>query len=156
MADEPSAPNTGFRAGSHLDRRVRRVVANRRIFPFLVLVTAGVALLAGFVATLVDKKDFPSFADGAWWALVTLATVGYGDIVPTTTPGRVVGSVLIVFGVTFLAFLTANVTSLFVASDQEEKQAEERAGRQASEAETRALLLRLDERLAGIEAKLKD
>ena len=156
MPGEPSAPNTGFRAGSHLDRRVRRVVANRRIFPFLVLVTAGVALLAGFVARLVDKKDFPSFADGAWWALVTLATVGYGDIVPTTAPGRVVGSILIVFGVTFLAFLTANVTSLFVASDQEEKQAEERAARQASEAETRALLLRLDERLAGIEAKLKD
>ena len=119
------------------------------------LVTVGVALLAGFVATLVDRKDFPTFADGAWWALVTLATVGYGDIVPTTTPGRIVGSALIVFGVTFLAFLTANVTSLFVASDQEEKQAEEQAAREASAAETRALLLRLDERLAAIEAKLK-
>jgi voltage-gated potassium channel len=150
----PDTPSTGFRVGSRLDRRVRHVVANRRIFPFLVLVTAGVALLAGFVATLVDEKDFPTFADGAWWALVTLATVGYGDIVPTTSTGRVVGSLLIVFGVTFLAFLTANVTSLFVASDQEERQAQERAAREASEAETRALLLRLEDRLTEIEAKL--
>jgi voltage-gated potassium channel len=134
---------------------VTRVVANRRIFPFLVLVTVSVALLAGFVATLVDEKDFPSFADGAWWAIVTLATVGYGDIVPTTPWGRVVGSVLIIFGVTFLSFLTAIVTSLFVSTDQDQRRAEERALQEASEAETRTLLLQLDERLASIEAKLE-
>jgi voltage-gated potassium channel len=152
---KPSTPSTGFRAGSRLDRRIRRVVANRRIFPFLAVVTAGMALLAGFVVTLVDEKDFPTFADGAWWALVTLATVGYGDIVPTTAAGRIVGSLLIILGVTFLAFLTANVTSLFVVTDQEERQAQERAAREAGQAETRALLARLDERLAAIETKLE-
>lgn len=145
---------TGFRVGSRLDARVKRVVANRRIFPFLILVTVGVGLLAGFVATLVDEKDFPTFGDGAWWAIVTLATVGYGDIVPTTTVGRVVGSTLIIFGVTFLSFLTAIVTSLFVSADQERSQAEERETQAASDAETRALLRQLDERLAAIEAKL--
>lgn len=112
-------------------------------------------MLAAFVATLVDKEDFPSFADGAWWAIVTLATVGYGDIVPTTPWGRVVGSALIIFGVTFLSFLTAIVTSLFVSTDQEQRRAEERVLREASEADTRALLLRLDKRLASIEAKLE-
>ena len=155
MPGDPNAPSTGFRVGSRLDTRVRTVVANRRIFPFLVFVTVCVALLAGFIATLVDREDFPTFADAAWWAIVTLATVGYGDIVPTTTSGRIVGSILIVFGVTFLAFLTANVTSLFVASDQEQRQAEERAERAASDAETRALLVRLEDRLTEIEAKLK-
>jgi voltage-gated potassium channel len=153
VPDHP--PRSRFRVGSRLDARVTRVVANRRIFPFLVLVTVSVALLAGFVATLVDEKDFPSFADGAWWAIVTLATVGYGDIVPTTAWGRVVGSVLIIFGVTFLSFLTAIVTSLFVSTDQDQRRAEERALQEASEAETRTLLLQLDERLASIEAKLE-
>ena len=105
--------------------------------------------------TLVDEEDFPSFGIGAWWALVTLATVGYGDVVPTTTWGRVVGSGVILFGVTFLAFLTATVTSLFVSNDQERKSAEEAAIRAASDAETRALLVGLDERLAAIEAKLE-
>ena len=84
-----------------------RAVATRRVFPFLVLLTLGVALLAGFVMTLVDEEDFPSFGIGAWWALVTLATVGYGDVVPTTSWGKVVGSGVILFGITFLAFLTA-------------------------------------------------
>ena len=69
--------------------------------------------------TIVDEKDFPNFGIAVWWAIVTLATVGYGDVVPTTVAGRVVGSVVIILGVTFLAFLTATVTSYFVSSDQE-------------------------------------
>jgi hypothetical protein len=145
---------TGFREGSRIDSRIRRVVANRRIFPFLILVTVGVGLIGGFVATLVDEKDFPTLGDGFWWAIVTIATVGYGDLVPTTTMGRFVGSVLIVFGVTFLSFLTATITSLFVSTEQEEKWAEDRADREAGQAEIRALLEKLDERLAAIEAKL--
>ena len=114
-----------------------RAVATRRVFPFLVLLTLAVALLAGFVMTLVDEADFPSFGVGAWWALVTLATVGYGDVVPTTPWGRVVGSGVILFGITFLSFLTATVTSLFVSNDQERKAAEEAATRAASDAATR-------------------
>ena len=153
MPDEQSSA-TGFKAGSRLDTRIRRVVANRNIFPFLVLVTVGVAVLAGFVASLVDDKDFPTLGDGVWWAIVTLGTVGYGDLVPTTPIGRVVGSALIVFGVTFLSFLTATVTSLFVSTDQEQKQHEDRAYRDASDAETRDLLRQLDARLAAIESKL--
>jgi voltage-gated potassium channel len=148
------SPQDGLQVSSRLDARITRVVANRRVFPFLVLVTVGVGLLAGFVATLVDEKDFPTFGDGVWWAIVTLATVGYGDIVPTTAAGRLVGGTLIIFGITFLSFLTAIVTSLFVSAEQDERRLEERQREEASEAETRALLLELRERLAAIEAKL--
>lgn len=111
-------------------------------------------MLAGFLATIVDEKDFPSFGDGVWWAIVTVATVGYGDIVPTNPWGRVVGSALIIFGVTFLTFLTAIVTSLFVSTDQERQKAAENALREASDAETRAVLLQLDQRLAGMDERL--
>ena len=152
----PEAPfRTKKSPQSRFEARVVRAVATRRVFPFLVLLTLAVALLAGFVMTLVDEEDFPSFGVGAWWALVTLATVGYGDVVPTTPWGRVVGSGVILFGITFLSFLTATVTSLFVSNDQERKAAEEAATRAVSDAETRALLLRLDERLVAIEAKLE-
>jgi voltage-gated potassium channel Kch len=142
------------------------VVATRRIFPVLLLITLSLAVLAGFVATLVDQEDFPSIEIGIWWAIVTLATVGYGDVVPTTTWGRVVGSATIIVGVTFLSFLTATVTSLFVSTEQDQKAAEEakrRAERDeetraliaAGDAETRELILQLDERLAAIDAKLE-
>src|SRR5262245_65878080 len=99
------------RPPSRWERRMRRSVANRRIFPYLVFTTAGLGLLAGFLVTLVDRKDFPTFGTGVWWAIVTLGTVGYGDVVPHTAWGRVLGSVVIVVGVTFLAFLIAIVPS---------------------------------------------
>jgi len=142
------------------------MVATRRIFPLLLVVTVALALLAGFVATLVDRQDFPSFGIGIWWAIVTLATVGYGDVVPTTAGGKIVGSATIIVGVTFLSFLTATVTSLFVSTEQDERAAEEARLRAAGEVETRALIARsddetrelfrrLDERLAAIDAKLE-
>jgi voltage-gated potassium channel len=153
---EDATPREAARSSdSRLQTRIGRVVATRRIFPFLALMTLSLALLAGFIATLVDQEDFPSFGVAAWWALVTIATVGYGDVVPTTPWGRVVGSATIILGVTFLSFLTATVTSLFVSAEQEQQAAEEATVRAASEAETRALLLRLDERLAAIDAKLE-
>jgi len=142
------------------------MVATRRIFPLLLIVTVALGLLAGFVATLVDRQDFPSFGIGVWWAIVTLATVGYGDVVPTTAWGKIVGSATIIVGVTFLAFLTATVTSLFVSTEQDERAAEEARLRSAGEVETRALIARsdaetrelfrrLEERLAAIDAKLE-
>ena len=155
MPEDSSATRAAMRPGSRLDARIRRVVATRRIFPVLVLITLLLALLAGFTVTLVDAEDFPSFGVGVWWAIVTLATVGYGDVVPTTPWGRVVGSATIIVGVTFLSFLTATVTSLFISTEQDEKAAEEAKRRAASEAETRALILRLDERLAAIDTKLE-
>jgi voltage-gated potassium channel len=152
--------------GSRESRRVRRsfrwhertqqAVANRRIFPFLLLTTAGLGALAGFVVTLVDHKDFPTFGTGVWWAIVTLGTVGYGDVVPHTAWGRFVGSIVIIVGVTFISFLIATVTSYFVAAEEAEADAEENAARDARAAEAEATLRRIEERLAAIETKLGD
>ena len=134
---------------------MQRAVARRRIFPYLAAATLILALCAGLVMTLVDEKDFPNFGLAVWWAIVTLATVGYGDVVPTTVAGRVVGSIVIILGVTFLAFLTATVTSYFVSSDQEAAKARELDERQAADLELKELLQRLEERLSAIESKLE-
>jgi voltage-gated potassium channel len=147
-------PNERTR-GSRLDARLRRVVANRRIFPFLALATIGLSMLAAFVAMLVDEKDFPTYGDAVWWATVTVATVGYGDIVPTTTPGRIVGGALIVFGVTFLSFLAATVISMFIAEDQKVHDAQEWRRQDARDAELRSLLEQIEQRLAAIESRLQ-
>jgi voltage-gated potassium channel len=139
---------------SRLERSVQRAVARRRIFPYLAAATLVLALGAGFLMTIVDEKDFPNFGLAVWWAIVTLATVGYGDVVPTTVPGRVVGSLVILLGVTFLAFLTATVTSLFVSSDQERAKEHELEEREVADKELRELLERLEQRLASIEERL--
>ena len=133
---------------------IRGAVANRRIFPWLVLATAAMATLSGFVVTVIDKKDFPDFGTGVWWAIVTIATVGYGDVVPHTGWGRVVGSVVIVIGVTFVSFLIAIVTSYFVAAEENEKAQVERQLREQELTEARESLRRIEDRLAAIEARL--
>ena len=139
---------------SFLREKAQRAVFNRRVFPYLALSTLAVALTAAFVATLVDRKDFPNFWLAAWWAIVTLGTVGYGDVVPTTILGRIVGSVLIVFGVTFISFLTAVVTSMFVSAEQREQRELAERRRDARDDETRELLRDLAARLTAIEGKL--
>jgi len=86
--------------------------------------------------------------------MVTIGTVGYGDIVPHTGWGRVLGAVVIVVGVTFISFLNATATSLFVSADQQELTGRTEERRAASEEETRAVLNVLLKRLEAIEEKL--
>jgi voltage-gated potassium channel len=139
---------------SRLERSMRRAVGRRRIFPYLAAMTFALSLVAGLVMTLIDKTDFPDYGIAVWWAIVTLATVGYGDVVPTTGWGRLVGSGVIVLGVTFLAFLTATVTSYFVTADQEEVERRELERRELADRELHELLKQLESRLAAIEQKL--
>jgi len=74
--------------------------------------------------------------------------------VPHTTWGRVLGGIVIVCGVTFIAFLTATVTSLFISTDQAEALAKVHKLREESEEDTRTALREVTDRLASIEAKL--
>jgi voltage-gated potassium channel Kch len=83
-------------------------------------------------------------------AIVTLGTVGYGDVVPHTAWGRVLGGFVIVFGVTFISFLVAIVTSLFVDSGR----ANDQDARDAQHQATQALLRDIAARLAAIETSL--
>jgi voltage-gated potassium channel len=147
-------PSDGFPRERWIRRRAERAVARRHVLTFLIVAIAVLAVVTGVVARLIDRRDFHSFGDGIWWSIVTLGTVGYGDIVPHTTWGRVLGSIVIVCGVTFIAFLTATVTSLFVTVDQKEALAKVHALREESEEDTRAALRAIDERLAAIDAKL--
>lgn len=134
--------------------RAQRAIASRHVFGWLAGATALLALATGFLVTIIAPKDFETFGDGLWWAVVTLGTVGYGDIVPTTSWGRMVGSVVIVVGITFISFLTATVTSLFVSADQQELTGKSEERHAASEEETRASLKLLLARLEAIEEKL--
>jgi voltage-gated potassium channel len=144
------------RMQSYFWERTRRAVATRRVFPYLAAVTFLLGLTAGVVVRLVDSKDFPTIGDGIWWAIVTLGTVGYGDLVPTTVAGRVVGSILIVVGITFISFLTATVTSAFVSAEQDEAREVEKLREEVAEREIQQLLRRVAERLDAIEAKLAE
>ena len=66
----------------------------------------------GYVFYLTEP-EVNSFGDGIWWALVTVTTVGYGDITPSTTLGRFVASALMFLGLGLIATVTAIVSAKF-------------------------------------------
>jgi len=78
------------------------------------------------VGTLVASIDpnFKSLWDGLWWAIVTISTVGYGDVVPASAEGRWLGVVLIVFGVLTFSMVMANIAGALVSMEVEESSAE--------------------------------
>ena len=90
------------------------------MFRFAALATTFLVVMAGAVQVEVDSKDFKSFWDGVWWAVVTVTTVGYGDIYPHTVAGRIVAIILMFVGIGFLAVLTATIAPYFVKTDQQD------------------------------------
>lgn len=87
----------------------------------LLLAVFIIMLFFGTVIHFIEPKQFPSIFDGVWWAFVTGATVGYGDFIPLTTFGKIVGILLILTGGGFLAFY---ITSLSTATIKHEKDLE--------------------------------
>ena len=69
-------------------------------------------LVFGYVFYLTEP-GVNTFGDGIWWALVTVTTVGYGDITPSTTLGRFVASALMFLGLGLIATVTAIVSAKF-------------------------------------------
>jgi len=63
-----------------------------------------------------------SLWDAVWWTVVTMTTVGYGDVVPTTVLGRVVGMFVMLSGISVISLLTATISSIFVAQKIRESQ----------------------------------
>ncbi|MDY0408766.1 potassium channel family protein [Virgibacillus soli] len=63
-----------------------------------------VMLVFGITIHFVEPKQFPTIFTGIWWAFVTAGTVGYGDFVPLTTTGRMIGIILILSGAGLLTF----------------------------------------------------
>ena len=146
---------------SLIDRRVSKIVNARSVTLGLATTFFLLSLVAAIVIRLVDHHDFPTLGLAIWWSLQTVTTVGYGDIVPTTDIGRVIGGAELVLSISFIAFLTAGVTSTVIHNQESRAKAVDRA-KQSDDAQaildalaqTREAITALDSRLASIEARL--
>lgn len=104
--------------------QAERRLTSHTLFRFVALATIFLTVIAGAVQTTVDEGDFRTLWDGIWWAVVTVTTVGYGDLYPETVAGRIVGMVLMFVGIGFLAVLTAAISSQFVKADRQDEASE--------------------------------
>jgi len=89
----------------------------------IVIATTVVVVGAGILISLIDSEEYPDVGVGMWWALQTVTTVGYGDVAPSHLTGRLVGALVMLEGIAFIAIVTAVITSTFVARAAREQQA---------------------------------
>lgn len=106
----------------------------------LILVTA--AAMAFNAEKKATDPTIDSFGDGLWWAVTTVATVGYGDLTPTTMNGRIIAAALMIIGVGLFGIVTAVMSSWFLGArmDKQHDSEEDRI-----ETLERELLSRLEE-----------
>jgi voltage-gated potassium channel len=97
--------------------RSEHVFASREAFRYVAMLTGLLVVIAGATISVADKHEFPDIGVGMWWAVTTVTTVGYGDVVPHTVAGRIIAAGLMFVGIGFLSMLTATIASTFVAKD---------------------------------------
>ena len=89
------------------------------IIACLLIAVVGGGTLAFVAERQAEGANITSLGDSIWWALVTMTTVGYGEHYPTTTLGRAVAIVLMLFGIAALSVATASIAA-FLVRDQEQ------------------------------------
>jgi voltage-gated potassium channel len=129
-----------------VERWYERLTLFRAVGTILVLAIILVSL-AGFLARIVEPDTFTSLGLAYWWAVTTVTTVGYGDVVPQDTAGRLVGGLLMLTGLALIPTLTSVIVSTLIAK----RTSEEREDLKRIEAEQAAVLARLEQRLERIE-----
>lgn len=72
-----------------------------------------VVVMSGIIMWRIDPAVHSAW-EGIWWALVTVSTVGYGDVVPVSEGGRMFATFLIMLGIVTLAILTANISAYLI------------------------------------------
>jgi voltage-gated potassium channel len=136
---------------------VQAVVTRRRRLSWLqalglvATVTTVVVLTGAALVTRTDPQRYPDIGTALWWAASTVTTVGYGDVVPASAAGRVVGGALMFVGIGAFAFLTAVAASAIVVGEVgEQEQQIQREERRIEDVQDTIL-----SRLADIDARLE-
>jgi voltage-gated potassium channel Kch len=127
-----------------IDRYLRDPKSVRRAMGVIVTATTIVVLGSGALMRLIDHREYASIWAGMWWAIQTVTTVGYGDVTPRATSGRIVATFVMLEGIAFLSIVTASITSTFVERATRDRNKDESLHEQ-----------RVEERLAHMDEELR-
>jgi len=97
---------------------VQRFATHRTLIALFVT-WLGVAVISGsafYIAEVGSNPNVHAPIDALWWSIVTLTTVGYGDVLPVTPEGRLAGAALMIIGITLWAAITGTITSQLLAA----------------------------------------
>ena len=120
---------------THVRTWVERLTLLRAIATIVAIATV-LVLAAGVLVRILEPETYTSIGLAFWWAVTTVTTVGYGDVVPEEGAARAVGAVLMLAGVSLIPLVTSVAVSILTAKRAELMHQEQ------------------DARLASIEARL--
>ncbi|MBD3322787.1 MAG: transporter [Chitinivibrionales bacterium] len=90
----------------------------------IILFFVGVIFLSSFIVFIIERnrnEGFVSFFDSLWWTIVTISTVGYGDRLPNTIPGRIFAILTIFLGVAMMGTITGRIASMLMERQMKEE-----------------------------------
>jgi voltage-gated potassium channel len=154
MADPPPAPARATKRHERARTRLLGVTPRAALW-WIAVAAVAVAMLGALAAFLVDDEAFDSFWEALWWAVVTVGTVGYGDVVPTNGAGRVVAAILILFTMAFFPILTGVVTATLIDQGQREAASDEQREDEERQAELLRHLGSIEDRLTRLEERAR-
>jgi|SRR5215213_1990078 len=108
-----AAPAPRVAVRSRTDVFIERLTL-RRAIAAVIVIAAAVAAAGSLLLRIVNPDAFASFGDAAWLSVVTITTVGFGDLTPTNTLGRIVTAGLALLGISLIPTITSVVTSILV------------------------------------------
>lgn len=97
-------------------RNRKKLITRRGLLYSLVLCLLILSL--GGVGFWILEPRALTFSDGLWLAFTTAATVGYGDIVPSTHASRAFSVLVVLLGLAVLSLVTASVAAMFVETEE--------------------------------------
>src|SRR5262249_38114412 len=92
---------------------MRRLAARLGKVALVAAIVVVVCSLAAYEAEHPTNPEYATVGDAFWWGIVTLTTVGYGDVVPKTHAGRLAGVAIMFTGIAVLGVLAGSLASLF-------------------------------------------
>lgn len=98
---------------------------------FYLLVAAGIIVIAGTVIMYnlekgAENSQMTTLLDAMWWCVATVTTVGYGDVVPVTSLGRIVALVYMFFGIILITTTLAVISNTFYKKRFEKEETEKK------------------------------
>lgn len=77
-------------------------------FIYAVYISAMIVFIGSGLFSIAENK---SYGESLWWSIVTVTTVGYGGIIPTTIYGKMIATITMIFGIGFIGFMTSAITN---------------------------------------------